>query len=79
MTFADMVLARDLIRKLDDQLVGVILDGIDGEQIVLEDGDREEIASFARALRYEFGDRTGPALEIELMLRRLDDYWKRPG
>jgi hypothetical protein len=65
MLFADMVLARGLLRALDERLVLLILDGLDGEGAEVSDEDRAAIAAFTRALRHEFGP-VPAATEIEV-------------
>ena len=61
MHFADFVLARELVNRLDENQIRLILDALEGDPICLGARDRAAIEAFVLAVRYEMGPTSAEA------------------
>lgn len=68
MHFADLVLARTALERLSERQVELVLDALEGHEVVWSDADRAALLEFARGVRVEFGDVPAFA-EVEAVVR----------
>ena len=64
MRFADMVLARELLTRLDERQIDIILDALEGQPVEVNVRDRAAIDAFVRAIHHELGPAPA-ATEVE--------------
>ena len=55
MHFADMVLARELLTRLDKRQIDLILDALEGQPVAVNARDRAAINAFVRVIHHELG------------------------
>lgn len=65
MTFADLVLGRDLLNHLDERQIVLLLEALDGEPVRFDLRDQIAVAAFVRGLRYTFGEQCPLARAID--------------
>ena len=71
MTFADMVLARDLLEHLDERQTNLILDALDGEPVQPAPDDIAALATLAADVEAHYGSAHPAGAELVTLLRRL--------
>ena len=71
MTFADMVLAHDLLEHLDERQTNLILDALDGEPVQLTTGDVKALATLTAGVETNYGNAHPLRIGLATLLHRL--------